>query len=165
VCRAGNLNSTRLRRLHAPWGRSLSGRRPEVAGRGGRGVGASAGAKEGGLASVSSGNVRRRSNRQTIRQDRTFTPPMRLVAVRSDDVRLHERVQAEFADDPDVEVIKDRRHADRRTNALGYEPERRRGDRRIGEGPVGRALKSVGWAEIVRLDPPREPPSAHSSAQ
>jgi hypothetical protein len=84
---------------------------------------------------------------------------MRLVIVRSDDVRLYERVQAEFADEPDVEVIKDRRHADRRLNDLGHEPERRRGDRRIGEGPVGRALKSVGWAEIVRPDSSPKPPS------
>jgi hypothetical protein len=55
-----------------------------------------------------------------------------------------------FAGDEHVEVVFDRRRAERRRRASGQTPERRRGDRRS-RLDVTERLRSAGWS-IVRLD-------------
>jgi hypothetical protein len=75
---------------------------------------------------------------------------MRLLIVRREDMGLHQRLQNEFADDPTVEVIADRRGVERRQTSLDHEPDRRRGDRRRDDRSVALALDSVGWTEVLR---------------
>jgi hypothetical protein len=87
----------------------------------------------------------RSSANDTCRRSR-----MRLLIVRREDVGLHQRLKKEFADEPTVEIIADRRGAERRQTSLGHEPERRRSDRRCDNQSVTLALGSVGWAEVVR---------------
>lgn len=75
---------------------------------------------------------------------------MRLLIVRREDLGLYQRLQEQFTDDQTVEVVIDRRRAERRQTSLSHEPDRRRRDRRRDEGDVSLALASVGWAEVVQ---------------
>jgi len=59
----------------------------------------------------------------------TTLPPWLIIVHRNDDVLYHHLRQA-FESDPQVTVIKDRRHADRRTQAMPVAMDRRRLDRR-----------------------------------
>jgi hypothetical protein len=73
---------------------------------------------------------------------------MRLLIVRRGDLGLYRRFRAQFATDPTVKVVTDRRSAERRRDGLGHEPDRRRGDRRRDERYVSLALRSAGWVEL-----------------
>lgn len=70
--------------------------------------------------------------------------------VRRDDVSLCHRLRQQFADDPGVEVIADRRIGERRTTNVPHELERRRTERRLSQHSLADTLRSVGWAAIVR---------------
>ena len=68
----------------------------------------------------------------------------RFVYITSSDRRdVFERLHTEFASQPEIRVIQDRRRAQRRTEAGSASPERRRRDRR-GHGELEQELRSVG---------------------
>ena len=67
----------------------------------------------------------------------------RLFIVARGDDHLYEDLRQQFAANPDVEVLVDRRHAERRRSGTSYDPERRRGDRR-GQGLAGGHVVSAG---------------------
>jgi hypothetical protein len=50
--------------------------------------------------------------------------------------RLYEDLRQQFSGNPDVEVLIDRRYAERRQSQTSHDPERRRSDRRD-QGPAG----------------------------
>jgi hypothetical protein len=77
---------------------------------------------------------------------------MRLLIVRRGDLGLYQRFRAQFAADPTVKVVTDRRSTERRRHSVGHEPDRRRGDRRRDERYVSLALRSAGWAEVGMLN-------------
>ena len=81
---------------------------------------------------------------------------MRILIVRREDLRLYQRFRAPLAADPTVKVITDRRWAERRRDSLGYESDRRRGDRRRDERYVSLALRSAGWVEVGMRTPNAE---------
>ena len=58
-------------------------------------------------------------------------------------ITYQHRLRQQFAANPDVEVLVDRRHAERRRSEASYDPERRRGDRR-GQGLAGGHVVSAG---------------------
>jgi hypothetical protein len=77
------------------------------------------------------------------------------VFVRPDRPALVERMQRLFVEDPEqVEVMLDRRRAERRRAAVAQEPERRRADRRRASipGPVGGATVAIGHPSRPELD-------------
>jgi len=59
------------------------------------------------------------------------TLPPWLIIVRRDQDRLYHHLRQAFESDPRVTVIKDRRHADRRRQAVPVGTDRRRSDRRL----------------------------------
>jgi len=70
---------------------------------------------------------------------------------------LYEDLKEQFSANPDVEVLVDRRHAERRQSQSPPETERRRGDRRD-QGPAGGHVVSAGAVPglpvlIVELTP------------
>ena len=67
----------------------------------------------------------------------------RLFIVARGDDHLYEDLRQQFAANPEVEVLVDRRHAERRRDQALHDPERRRGDRR-GQGPAGGHVVSAG---------------------
>ena len=67
----------------------------------------------------------------------------RLFIVGRGDDRLYEDLRQQFAANPEVEVLVDRRHAERRRSQASYDSERRRGDRR-GQGLAGGHVVSAG---------------------
>jgi hypothetical protein len=67
----------------------------------------------------------------------------RLFIVARGDDHLYEDLRQQFAANPEVEVLVDRRHAERRRDQALHDPERRRGDRR-GQGPAGSHVVSAG---------------------
>jgi hypothetical protein len=67
----------------------------------------------------------------------------RLFIVARGDDHLYEDLRQQFAANSEVEVLVDRRHAERRRDQTLYDPERRRGDRR-GQGPAGGHVVSAG---------------------
>jgi hypothetical protein len=73
---------------------------------------------------------------------------MRLLIVRRGDLGLYQRFRTQLAADPTVEVITDRRRAERRRDSRGHEPNRRHGDRRRDARYVSHALRSAGWVEV-----------------
>jgi len=74
----------------------------------------------------------------------------RLVFVVSrDNLEKFEELKREFANEEIVDVILDRRHADRRVRDVTPELERRHGDRRRRE--VQPQLQEKGWALIRRF--------------
>jgi len=73
---------------------------------------------------------------------------MRLLIVRRGDVGLYRRFRAQFAADPSVKVVTDRRSVERRRHSLSHEPDRRRVDRRRDERYVDLALRSAGWVDV-----------------
>jgi hypothetical protein len=77
------------------------------------------------------------------------------VFVRPDRPALVERMQRLFAEDPEqVEVMLDRRRGERRSAAVGQEPERRRADRRRPRipGPAGGPTVAIGHTSWPGLD-------------
>ncbi len=67
----------------------------------------------------------------------------RLFIVARGDDRLYEDLRQQFAANPEVEVLVDRRHTERRRDQALHDPERRRSDRR-GQGPAGGHVVSAG---------------------
>jgi len=67
----------------------------------------------------------------------------RLFIVARGDDHLYEELRQQFAANPEVEVLVDRRHAERRRDQALHDPDRRRGDRR-GLGPAGGHVVSAG---------------------
>lgn len=63
---------------------------------------------------------------------------------------LYEYLKDDFEADPDVQVLMDRRHGERRQAREAWTAERRRGDRRT-RPPIDEKLSSVGFA-IVRIE-------------
>ncbi len=66
--------------------------------------------------------------------------PHRLFIVARGHDRLFEDLRQQFADNPDVEVLVDRRHGQRRKIESSRDPERRRNDRRDQEAVEGQVL-------------------------
>ena len=62
--------------------------------------------------------------------------PRRLFIVGRGNDRLYEDLRQQFSGNPDVEVLIDRRYAERRQSQTSHDPERRRSDRRD-QGPAG----------------------------
>jgi hypothetical protein len=81
---------------------------------------------------------------------------MRLLIVRRGDLWLYQRFRAQFATDPTVKVVTDRRSTERRRHSVGHEPDRRRGDRRRDERYVSLALRSAGWVDVGKQTPNAE---------
>jgi hypothetical protein len=67
----------------------------------------------------------------------------RLFIVARGDDHLYQDLRQQFAANPEVAVLVDRRHAERRRSQTSYDPERRRGDRRD-QGPAGGHVISAG---------------------
>jgi len=67
----------------------------------------------------------------------------RLFIVARGDDHLYEDLRQQFVANPEVEVLVDRRYAERRRSETSYDPERRRGDRR-GQGLSGGHVVSAG---------------------
>lgn len=64
---------------------------------------------------------------------------------------LYEYLKNDFADDPEVVVVMDRRQGERRQRAETWTAERRRASDRRGQPPIADKLESIGFA-IVRTD-------------
>ena len=99
----------------------------------------------------------------TARDDATsleglLRPRRRLLVVPRSKLELYQSLKRSFADNDRVEVILDRRFAQRRTATTGHEPERRRADRRVRTATEAE-LRSGRWA-LVPVAPPAEPPQA-----
>jgi len=73
-----------------------------------------------------------------------------ILIIARDEQRLYEYARRAFAGNPTVEVVLDRRRAERRRADRTRMPERRRGDRRL-TLEVDEHLRTRGWA-VVRLD-------------
>lgn len=56
---------------------------------------------------------------------------MKLIVVRRTAAHIFERLSSEFADDPNVKVVWERRTRDRRVKSASQGPERRARDRRL----------------------------------
>lgn len=69
--------------------------------------------------------------------------PHRLFIVARGNDHLYEDLRQQFAANPDVEVLVDRRCAERRQNQTPHEPDRRGTDRR-NQGPAGGHVLSAG---------------------
>jgi hypothetical protein len=69
--------------------------------------------------------------------------PHRLFIVARGHDRLFDDLRQQFHANPDVEVLIDRRHAERRQSQDSHDPERRRRDRRD-QGPAGGHVVSAG---------------------
>jgi hypothetical protein len=67
-----------------------------------------------------------------------------LYVIARDRLDLLERLKEEFAQEPDVAVVKDRRQGERRRESHIHVPERRSGDRRR-RPDLDRDLPAVGW--------------------
>ena len=63
---------------------------------------------------------------------------------------LYEYLRDDFATDPDVQVLMDRRHGERRRADEPFAAERRRRDRRT-RAPLDDKLGSIGFA-VVRVE-------------
>ena len=80
--------------------------------------------------------------------------PRLLYIVSRDSPELYERFARAFADDPDVEVVLDRRRTDRRQRDLPHSAERRVRERR--SASIEATLQRLGWAVVgagAALDP------------
>src|SRR5206468_8291505 len=64
--------------------------------------------------------------------------------------KLFEYAKRAFSGNSSVEVVLDRRRAERRTGERASSPDRRRGDRRL-MNEIDNHLRALGWA-VVRLD-------------
>lgn len=84
--------------------------------------------------------------------------PHRLFIVARGHDHLYEDLRQQFSENPEVEVLVDRRHAERRQSPTPHDPERRRNDRRD-RGPAGGHVLNAGAVPglpilIVELAPP-----------
>lgn len=86
-----------------------------------------------------------------------------LYIVARDKPGLHGYLQRAFADEPEVQILFDRRQgADRRQQSVQpYEPEQRRGDRRRQPG-IAESLRSLGYAMILQGQSGFAPPGLAS---
>lgn len=82
--------------------------------------------------------------------DRERQVAQQVLVVARDRQKLYEYAKRAFSGNPTVQVIMDRRGAERRSNARPRVPERRRGDRRVAFD-VDTQLRVLGWA-IMRPD-------------
>jgi hypothetical protein len=73
-----------------------------------------------------------------------------IVVVARDRQKLFEYTKRAFSGNSSVEVVLDRRRAERRTGERASSPDRRRGDRRL-MNEIDNHLRALGWA-VVRLD-------------
>lgn len=101
--------------------------------------------------------------RQTtsVREDITsleglLRPRRCLLVVPRSKLELYQSLKRSFADNDRVEVILDRRFAQRRAATAGHEPERRRADRRVRTATEAE-LRSGRWA-LVAVSPPSSDP-------
>jgi hypothetical protein len=78
------------------------------------------------------------------------TPPECLVIVRRGESKVFERLRAQFAGVPNVQVVWDRRVRDRRVIIQDVENERRRGERRA---PLDATMWTTRGYFLVRLHP------------
>jgi hypothetical protein len=73
-----------------------------------------------------------------------------IVVVARDRQKLFEYAKRAFSGNSSVEVVLDRRRAERRSGERASSPDRRRGDRRL-MNEIDNHLRALGWA-VVRLD-------------
>jgi hypothetical protein len=76
--------------------------------------------------------------------------PKQIVVVARDRQKLFEYAKRAFTGNSSVEVVLDRRRAERRSGERASSPDRRRGDRRL-MNEIDNHLRALGWA-VVRLD-------------
>ena len=88
--------------------------------------------------------------RSLLVQRREVAIPRHLFLVARDNPGLARCLQAEFASDPEVEVLVDRRLVERRRNPAGLVPDRRKTDRRAQPEVVGE-LSSRSYASVTLL--------------
>jgi hypothetical protein len=88
--------------------------------------------------------------RSLLVQRREVAIPRHLFLVARDNPGLARYLQAEFASDPEVEVLVDRRLVERRRNPAGLVPDRRKTDRRAQPEVVGE-LSSRSYASVTLL--------------
>lgn len=79
-------------------------------------------------------------------------PTMLLFIVARGESHLYETLRREFADEPSVEIVLDRRVGERRRSQVPPPVERRRGERRW-HAEAEDYLRSLGWA-VVRREVP-----------
>lgn len=90
-----------------------------------------------------------------------MTAPFLFVIARTA-VERHEFVRRHFANEPEVEIVFDRRVGERRTRRLLSLSERRRSDRR--QNDVSSDVASLGWAYVRRSEvTPASPPTVWSN--
>jgi hypothetical protein len=98
---------------------------------------------------------REEANGQVVKQ---------ILVVQRDRQKLYEYAKRAFSGNPSVEVILDRRTAERRrTGPRTGSPDRRRGDRRL-MNEIDNHLRALGWA-VVRLDVFRTLGLSHRSSR
>ena len=73
-----------------------------------------------------------------------------IVVIARDRQKLFEYAKRAFTGNSSVEVVLDRRRAERRSGERASSPDRRRGDRRL-MNEIDNHLRALGWA-VVRLD-------------
>jgi hypothetical protein len=96
------------------------------------------------------------------RDDQNGRVAKQVLVIARDRQKLYEYARRAFAGNPSVEVVLDRRRAERRSSDRPSTPERRRGDRRL-TLEVDEHLRALGWA-VVRLDVFRTVGMPHRSA-
>ena len=84
------------------------------------------------------------------RDEARAQPAKQIVVIARDRQKLFEYTKRAFSGNSSVEVVLDRRRAERRTGDRGSSSDRRRGDRRL-MSEIDNHLRALGWA-VVRLD-------------
>jgi hypothetical protein len=84
------------------------------------------------------------------RDEASGQAPKQIVVVARDRQKLFEYAKRAFTGNSSVEVVLDRRRAERRSGERASSPDRRRGDRRL-MNEIDNHLRALGWA-VVRLD-------------
>jgi hypothetical protein len=78
---------------------------------------------------------------------------MVLIVVARSEPALYQYIAGQYSHEPEVEVVVDRRHGERRQRHAPPSEERRRADRR--QHQVDRLLGLQGWATVRRQPGPR----------
>lgn len=85
---------------------------------------------------VMSGTVRSLDDEMTLLRNASEVTLVRYVyVVPRDNPELYEQLSREFGDDPEVEVVMERRRGERRRDESSHSPDRRRWDRRVPDDP------------------------------
>jgi len=74
-----------------------------------------------------------------------------LFVVKRDRIDLYEQLKRSFADEATVEIVLDRRHAERRRGSTPPRVDRRHAERRV--RTISRTLQSNAFAVVRRLPP------------